>query len=126
MHKKVFMYGCLTMVFAVNATDLPTLYERTERSPLSTLAYDRQQNAAQWSDDHQAGSSAIHNKSANVDRVIPNITVSIPDKGPIEATFSLSDNQTKYVTSLAAVLLICCTVVATQNTELVVRLLGQK
>lgn len=117
MHKKVFMYGCLTMVLAVNTTDLPTTYERTEGSPLSALAYDRQQDTAQWFNGKE---------NRNADRVGPNITVSIPDKGPIEATFSLSDNQTKYVTSLAAVLLICCTVVATQNTELVVRLLGQK
>jgi len=125
MHKQVFMYGCLTITISLGAiSDLP-VHENIGRSELSAIVFDRQQNAAQPFDG-QEGRSMIHNKNANADGGASNITVFIHDNGPIEARFSLSDNQTKYVTGLAALMLICCTVVATQNAELIMRLLEQR
>ena len=121
MHKKVFMYGWLTITISLGAvSDLP-VHERAEQSELSVIAGEKQPSPCAM---RQEANTAM--SEGAIDRVAPTITVSIHDNGPIEATFSLSDSQTKYVTGLAALLLICCTVVATQNAELVVRLLGQK
>lgn len=119
MHKQVFIYAFLTMTISLGAMDLPSVSEYADRSAIAMLAREQQENTSQRFG-RQGGEGAITANSA--DR-IPNIKVSVPGVGPVEA--SLSDNQTKYLSTLAAVVVICCAWVATQKPELIMHFLQQ-
>lgn len=119
MHKRMFMYACLTMAISLSAMDVPSAYEHADRSSISMLVRDQQENPSQRFGRQDGEITMVESTAGR----IPNIKVSVPGVGPVEA--SLSDNQTKYLSTLAAVVVICCAWVATQKPELIMRLLDR-